>query len=371
MIKFLDLLKINESQQKEIENAISNVLRSGWYINGEYCKKFENQFAQFCGVKHCIGVANGLDALVLIMKAYRELGILEEGDEVIVPSNTFIASLLAISQVGLIPILVEPIMATYNIDSSCIEEKITSRTKVIMPVHLYGSCADMDPILRIAEKHNLKVIEDAAQSHGARYKSSERAGSIGDAAGFSFYPGKNLGALGDGGAVTTNDDKLAEVVRTLSNYGSTQKYNHKLKGVNSRLDEMQAAILIEKLHTLDEYNERRDKIAQRYLTAIDNKSIILPKVPDYTSHVWHLFVVRTSNRDRLKTYLENEGIQTVIHYPIAPHRQGAYQELSELSFPISEKIHEEVLSIPISPVLSDMEVDVIISKLNSYKGIDE
>lgn len=368
MIKFLDLLKINESQQAEIKNAIDNVFHSGWYINGVKCREFEEQFSQFCGAKHCIGVANGLDALVLILKAYRELGILKEGDEIIVPSNTFIASLLAISQVGLKPVLVEPDLETYNIDPKRIEDKITNRTKVIMPVHLYGSCSDMDPILAIARKYNLKVVEDAAQAHGAKYMTNRRSGSIGDASGFSFYPGKNLGALGDGGAVTTNDDKLAEVIRTLSNYGSKEKYNHVLKGVNSRLDELQAAILIVKLSKLDEYNSRRNEIANRYLKEIKNESIILPKVPDYTTHVWHLFVVRTPTRDNLKKYLESEGIQTVIHYPIAPHKQGAYRELSNMSFPISEKIHEEVLSIPISPVLTDDEVSMVIKTINNYRS---
>ena len=366
MIKFLDILKINDTQKEDIEAAIERVLRSGWFINGEHCKLFEKKFAQFCGAKHCIGVANGLDALVLVLKAYREQGLLQEGDEVIVPSNTFIATLLAISQLGLRPVMVEPKLETFNIDPDLIEDKITNRTKVIMPVHLYGSIADMDPIMELATKYNLKVIEDSAQSHGAVYKSKSIAGSIGDAAGFSFYPGKNLGALGDGGAVTTNNDELAEIVRMLANYGSIKKYHHNLKGVNSRLDEMQAAILIEKLNTLDDYNARRSEIARRYMAEIKNPLIELPIVPGYSSHVWHLFVIRTPDRNRLKAYLEGHGIQTVIHYPIAPHKQGAYQELSNQSFPISEKIHKEVLSIPISPVLTDREVGVIISKLNTY-----
>jgi len=358
MIKFLDLKKVNDAHGEEISAAIQRVLDSGWYLLGEEVSSFEREFADYCGTKHCLGVANGLDALILILMAYRELGVMEEGDGVIVPANTYIASILAISRAGLKPILVEPDERTYNIDPNLVEAAITEKTKAIMAVHLYGQCADMDRICAIAKKHGLKVIEDAAQAHGATYR-GVKTGALGDAAGFSFYPGKNLGALGDGGAVTTHDGQLAEVITALRNYGSHEKYHNKYKGMNSRLDEIQAAVLRVKLKTLDEDTEKRRKVAEAYLSGLDyalgcksqSSGLILPYVADYGTPAWHLFVVRTSKRDELAEHLKEEGIQTVIHYPVPPHRQPAYPELGGQSFPLTEAIHREVLSLPISPCL--------------------
>jgi dTDP-4-amino-4,6-dideoxygalactose transaminase len=371
MIKFLDLQKINLTHQEEIEQALISSFRSGWYILGESVQKFESNFAKYCGVKHCIGVGNGLDALILILRAYKELGALKDGDEVIVPANTYIATILAISQNNLTPVLVEPDIITYNIDSTKIEEKITSKTRAIIPVHLYGQTADMDAINEIAKKYSLKVIEDSAQSHGAIYK-GRKTGSLGDASGFSFYPGKNLGALGDAGAVTSNDDELAEVVRTIANYGSKKKYVNDYKGVNSRLDEIQSAVLSVKLKYLDEDNHKRREIAQYYCENIKNEKIILPKpksessITDSKNHVWHQFVIRTKRREELQKYLLESGIQTLIHYPIPPHKQLAYQEWNKVSLPITEKIHNEVLSLPISPIMTDQEIETITKTLNTY-----
>ena len=362
MIKFLDLHKINERHRGEIDGAIKGVLDNGWYILGETNKYFERNFAEFCGVKHCIGVASGLDALNLIINAYG----FGKGDEIIVPANTFIASMLAISQNGCVPVLVEPDINTYNINPDLIEEKITAKTKAIMVVHLYGQAVQMEKILAVAKKHNLKVIEDAAQSHGAYYM-GKRVGALGDVAGFSFFPGKNLGCLGDGGAITTDDDELAEKIMTLRNYGSKIKYHHILKGMNSRLDEVQAAVLDVKLKHLDEDNEIRRKIARHYLENIKNPYISLPSTFDESGHVWHLFVVRTENRDEFKTYLEENGIQTVVHYPIPPHKQPAYKEWNNLSFPITERIHEQVLSLPISPVMTEQEIKRVVEVVNTYK----
>jgi len=358
MIKFLDLKKLNGAHRGEITTAIQRVLDSGWYLLGEEGSSFEREFADYCGAQHCLGVANGLDALILILIAYRELGAMEEGDEVIVPANTYIASILAISRAGLKPILVEPDERTYNLDPNLIESAITEKTKAIMVVHLYGQCANMDPICAIAKKHGLKVIEDAAQAHGATYR-GVKTGALGDAAGFSFYPGKNLGALGDGGAVTTNDDYLAEVITALRNYGSHQKYHNKYKGMNSRLDEIQAAILRVKLKYLDDDTEKRRKVAQVYLSGLSSQSsgLILPYVADYGTHAWHLFVVRTQQRDALAKHLKQQGIQTVIHYPIPPHHQAAYPEFAGYSLPVTEAIHQEVLSLPISPVMRREEVE--------------
>lgn len=378
MIKFLDLQKINLLHQQEIEEAILSTFRSGWYILGEAVEKFEKNFAEYCGVKHCIGVSNGLDALSLILKAYIELDKLHEGDEVIVPANTYIATILSISQNNLIPVLVEPDINTYNIYPALIEEKITSKTKAIMPVYLYGQCADMNAINKIASKYNLLVIEDAAQAQGAQYN-DKRTGSLGNAAGFSFYPGKNLGALGDAGAVTTNDDKLAETIKALRNYGSHKKYYNLYKGYNNRLDEMQAAILDVKLKYLDEENQRRREIAKYYSANIKNEKIVLPilnskpvreggfSILNSKNHIWHLFVIRTKQRDKLQKHLIDNGIQTVIHYPVPPHKQEAYKEWNNLSFPITEKIHKEVLSLPISPVMTDEEVVFVVKILNEYK----
>ncbi|WP_025145043.1 DegT/DnrJ/EryC1/StrS family aminotransferase [Pedobacter jeongneungensis] len=366
MIKFLDLYKINQRHKKDLVQAFEDVLDSGWYIMGNSLKKFESEFANYCGVKHAIGVANGLDALILVIRAYKELGLFKDGDEIIVPANTYIASILAISANQLVPVLVEPNIDTYNIAPELIEAKITDKTVAIMPVHLYGQLCDMQTICAIAKNNNLKVIEDCAQAHGAVDLSGKKAGNFGDAAGFSFYPGKNLGALGDAGAITTNDNVLAETIKALLNYGSYVKYENKYKGVNSRLDELQAALLSVKLMTLDDETAVKRKIANRYLSEINNPKITLPTIQLQTAHVWHLFVIRTPERYELQKYLFDKGIQTVIHYPIPPHKQEAYKEWSELSFSISENIHAEVLSLPLSPVLEDNEVDTIISILNRW-----
>lgn len=366
MIKFLDLYKINQNHKEKLLKAFERVLDSGWYIMGTELKQFENDFASYCGVKYAIGVSNGLDALILIIRAYKELGVFKSGDEIIVPANTYIASILAISANDLTPVLVEPDIDTYNLDAKLIEKHITSRTVAILPVHLYGKLCEMDSILEIAAKHNLKVIEDCAQSHGATLLNGNRAGNIGDAAGFSFYPGKNLGALGDAGAITTNNDELASTIKALLNYGSHIKYHNKFKGINSRLDELQAALLNVKLPLLDEETALRREIANRYLSEIKNIKIILPTVFHQQEHVWHLFVVRTKDRDDLQHYLSENNVQTVIHYPIPPHKQEAYLELNALSYPISELIHSTVLSLPISPVMSKEEVDRIVEILNEY-----
>ncbi len=361
MIKFLDLKKINEQYEAEINQAFESFFKSGWYILGNSVKAFEKEFAKYCGTKYCIGVASGLDALILILKAYD----FEPGDEIIVPANTYIATILSISQNNLKPVLVEPDINTYNIDPAKIEEKITDKTKAIMVVHLYGQTAQMQAINEIAKKHNLKVIEDSAQSHGAIYQ-GKRAGNLSDASGFSFYPGKNLGTLGDGGAVTTNDDELAEKIRVLRNYGSEVKYKNKYKGINSRLDELQAAILSVKLKNLDEDTQKRRGIAEYYLNNIKNPKVILPMVTEAESHVWHLFVVRTDEREKLQEYLKEDDIQTMIHYPIAPHKQNAYKEWNYRSLPITEQIHDEVLSLPISPVMTLDEAKVVVDTINNY-----
>lgn len=366
MIKFLDLKKINELHKTDLELAFKRVLDSGWYILGDEVSAFESKFAQYCGTKHAIGVANGLDALVLIIRAYKELGIFKDGDEILVPSNTYIASILAISANNLVPILVEPDLSTYNIDPQKIESMITERTVAILPVHLYGLLCDMDSINEIAGKHKLKVIEDCAQAHGAKSPSGRIAGNLGDAAGFSFYPGKNLGALGDAGAITTSDDELATAIKALLNYGSHIKYQNRFKGVNSRLDEVQAAILDVKLSHLNAETELRREAAKYYLSKINNPKITLPQVTDHSSHVWHLFVVRCAKRDDLQEYLTNNGIQTVIHYPIPPHRQEAYKELNHLKLKISEQIHSEVLSIPMSPVMLLEDLRYIVDKINKW-----
>jgi dTDP-4-amino-4,6-dideoxygalactose transaminase len=371
MIKFLDLQKINLAHQKEIEEAILKTFNSGWYILGEAVDSFEKKFASFCGVNHCIGVSNGLDALILILRAYIESGKMEEGDEIIVPANTYIATILSISHNNLKPVLVEPDILTYNIDPNKIEERITHKTKAIMPVHLYGQCAEMDAINAIAKKYNLLVIEDSAQAQGARYD-GKSTGNLGDASGFSFYPGKNFGAIGDAGAVTTNDYNLAEVIRALRNYGSHKKYYNLYKGFNNRLDEIQAAVLSVKLKYLDEENQRRREVAQFYCDNIKNDKIILPildtryPILDTKEHVWHLFVIRTKERDKLQQYLYEKGIQTVIHYPVPPHKQLAYKEWNDLNLPITEKIHDEVLSIPISNVIELKDIEYIVNTLNEY-----
>ena len=365
MIPFLDLKGLNAQYRAELIEACTRVIDSGWYIQGNECKEFDKEFAKYCGAKYAIGVANGLDALILILRAYKELGFMKDGDEVIVPSNTYIASILAISQNNLVPVLVEPDINTYLLNPSKIEEKITSKTKAILPVHLYGQTCEMDKINEIAKKYNLKVIEDSAQSHGA-YFQDKRSGNLGDASGFSFYPGKNLGALGDGGAVTTNDEELANTIKALGNYGSHKKYENLYKGVNSRLDEMQAAMLRVKLRYLDNELEKRRDIANYYLENIKNENIILPVVRAESNHVWHLFVIRTSKRDELQKYLLDNGVQTLIHYPIPPHKQIAYKEWNNESYEISEKIHNEALSLAISGVQSFEDTIKITNLIDNF-----
>lgn len=360
-IPFLDLKLINRPYEKEINTALKNAVASGWFVLGEEVKKFEKSFAEFCGVKHCVGVANGLDALVLLLKASH----FPPDSEVIVPSNTYIASILAITLAGHKPILVEPDLDTYLIDPAKIEEKITRNTKAILVVHLYGKCCDMESVLKIAQRYDLKVFEDAAQSHGAIYQ-GKRAGNLADGAGFSFYPTKNLGAMGDAGAITTNDDTLAEMLKAQRNYGSGKKYVFDYQGLNSRLDELQAAILNVKFVNLESENFIRQKIANRYLSEINNTKIILPPADTANQDVWHLFVVRVENRDKFRKYLTENGIGSDIHYPIPPHKQLAYREWNNRTFPIAEEIHEEVVSIPLNIVLSEKEINYIIEKINKY-----
>jgi len=370
MIPFLSLKDVNAQYRDELITAFTRVLDSGWYILGEEVKQFEAEFAQYCGTKHCLGVGNGLDALTLVLRAWKELDVLKEGDEVVVPANTYIASILAITENNLRPVLVEPSIASYNLDPDCIEQAITPRTKAILVVHLYGQLADMPRINAIAQKHGLKVLEDCAQAHGAQINGI-KAGNWGDAAGFSFFPGKNLGALGDAGAVTTSDDKLAETIVALRNYGSKQKYVNIFQGVNSRLDELQAALLRVKLQDLDNQTVQRRCIAIDYLAAIDNDSCItLPAVTNALSHVWHLFVVRVRNRQQLVSHLERAGIGALIHYPIPPHRQRAYADwnVAAEALPITETLHETVLSLPISPCMSKDDVTHVIEAVNAYSG---
>lgn len=367
MIKFLDLQKINLHHQSEIEEQLLEVFRSGWYLLGEKVKTFEHSLSQYIGAKQAIGVANGLDALRLILRGYIEMGVMNIGDEIIVPSNTYIASILAISDNGLVPVLVEPEINTYNIDISKIEEKITPKTKGILIVHLQGRVVFSNELKQIAEKNHLKIIEDNAQAIGAEWNGI-KSGNLGDAAGFSFYPGKNLGALGDAGAVTTNDETLAKTIRALANYGSNQKYINIYKGLNSRLDEIQAAVLNVKLKYIDHENKIRREIAKQFLNDIKNPFIILPKNPENEEqHVWHVFVIRSERRNELQAYLTDNGVQTLIHYPIPSHQQEAYKEWNNLSFPISEKIHHEVLSLPISPVMTTDEIAKIISIVNDFQ----
>ncbi len=364
MIPFLDLKSINAKHRAELIDAFTRVLDSGWYVQGESLREFEREFASYCGSNYCIGVANGLDALTLTLRAWKELGKLHDGDEVIVPANTYIASILAITENRLTPVLIEPDPLTFNISCKNIKVAITNRTKVILPVHLYGRLAPMEEIMSIAKDHGLLVLEDAAQSHGACFD-GKRAGSWGDAAGFSFYPGKNLGALGDAGAVVTSDPILEETVRTLSNYGSSEKYVNKFKGVNSRLDELQAAILSVKLKRLDEDTTRRRTIAKKYCKYIKNPNIDILRSAG-SEHVYHLFVVRTKYRDELSDFLSASGIATLIHYPIPAHRQDAYSEFSDIDLPITLQIHNEILSLPISPVMTDKQVGAVILACNSF-----
>ena len=365
MIPFLNLKKVNEPFEIALQEKMKQFLASGWYILGNEVKTFETNFANYCGVKHCIGVGNGLDALVLIFKAYIKLGKLQKGDEVIIPANTYIASVLAVMQADLVPVLIEPRLETYTIDLEKIEAKITPKTKAILPVHLYGQLCEMKVINSIAKKHDLLVVEDAAQAHGAMWNGI-KAGNFGNAAGFSFYPGKNLGALGDAGAITTNDDALAEVLFSMRNYGSKVKYENEIVGINSRLDELQAAFLNIKLGYLDAENESRRTISKRYLSEIKNDKIVLPQWDENNNHVFHLFIVRTDNRLALQDYLKECGVETMIHYPIPPHKQKALATWNHLSLPITDQIHNEVLSIPMNSSLTYNEIDQIIQTLNQY-----
>lgn len=366
MIPFLDLKQINAQYRQELIDACTRVIDSGWYIMSKELTDFEQNFARLCEVKHCVGVANGLDALILILRAYKELGKLKKGDEVIVPANTYIASILAISENDLTPVLVEPDPHTFNICPQNIKNAISDKTKGILAVHLYGQIAPMRDIMQIADEHHLLVVEDSAQAHLASID-GKKAGTWGDASGFSFYPGKNLGALGNAGAITTNDNELATLLKALRNYGSHKKYENLVQGVNSRLDAMQSAMLNVKLNHLAQETAHRQKIANYYLDNIKNPDIQLPQKPmKDEQHVWHLFVIRTKQREKLQEYLANQGIQTLIHYPIAPHKQQAYGEFNHLSFPITEQIHQEVLSLPISPVMTMENAKKVVNACNQF-----
>jgi dTDP-4-amino-4,6-dideoxygalactose transaminase len=365
MIPFLDLKAINKQYRQDLIDAVTRVIDSGWYVLGEEVKAFEREFAVYCGVSHCIGVANGLDALGLTLRAWLEMGRLQMGDEVIVPANTYIASILAISANGLKPVLVEPDEASFNISISNARTAITNKTRVILPVHLYGQMADMPEIMALADEYGLLVLEDAAQAHGAAVQGN-KAGSWGNAAGFSFYPGKNLGALGDAGAITTNDAELAHTLRALCNYGSHEKYKNLFKGVNSRLDEIQAAILRVKLSKLDGEIQHRRTIADLYLKNIKNSKVRLPSLIKKEQHVWHLFVIRSQERTALQEYLKAQGIQTLIHYPIAPHQQLAYQEWNGQKYPLTESINQEVLSLPMGPTMNLELAKVVSSAVSMF-----
>lgn len=366
MIPFLDLKAVNQRFENDFQNNFNQFLNIGYYILGNQVKIFEANFARFCGADHCIGVGNGLDALRLILEGYKILGKLKRNDEVLVASNTYIATILAIMQAGLKPVLVEAELDTYNFDLHSLKKSISENTKAIMPVHLYGQLSPMEEICKIAMEHGLLVIEDAAQAHGAADADGKRAGNLGHAAGFSFYPTKNLGALGDGGAITTNDRELAEVVAQIRNYGSSSKYVNKYLGFNSRLDELQAAFLNCKLPTLDMDNNRRREIAKRYISEIKNEKIDLPKYDGNQNHVFHLFVVRVENRLDFLDFLDINGIGHLIHYPIPPHHQKALSDYKDLNFPITEKIHDQIVSIPISPVMNEVDVEKVIEVLNEY-----
>lgn len=365
-IDFLNLKKINARCEDALRDACTAVINSGYYIGGEQLDAFESEFAHYCGSKFCIGVGNGLEALSLVLRAWKTAGKLANGDEVIVPANTFIATVLAITGNNLTPVLVEPDPQTFNLTRSGIEAHITGRTRAVIPVHLYGQLAPMDDIMALAKAHNLLVLEDAAQAHGAQLHATH-AGSWGHAAAFSFYPGKNLGALGDAGAIVTHDPDLARMLKALRNYGSQEKYQHIYAGVNSRLDEMQAAMLRVKLRYLDEDTQARQRAAERYLAGIKNPQIVLPTLTHPQAHVWHLFVIQCENREALQAWLAERGIQTLIHYPVPPHKQLAYAELNSLTLPVTEKLHRQVLSLPLSPVLTDVELDYVIDAINAFR----
>lgn len=366
MIKFLDLQKVTEKYADEIHAAVNRVVDSGWYLQGAENERFEAEYSSYIGTRHTVGCANGLDALYLILRAYVELGVMRAGDEIIVPANTYIASILAVSQNGLKPVLVEPDIATYQIDDSLIEKAVTPRTKGVMIVHLYGRCAYTERIGDICRRHGLKLIEDNAQAHGCLF-GGRKTGSLGDAAGHSFYPGKNLGAFGDAGAVTTDDDELAAAVRALANYGSQKKYVFRYCGRNSRMDEIQAAVLRVKLSHLDEDVAIRKRVAQYYIDNIRNPQITLPDVRDSDAHVFHIFPVRSGCRDDLQRYLTEKGVQTIIHYPIPPHKQECYKEWNDLSLPITERIHREELSLPMSPVMTDDDIRGVVEAINDFR----
>ena len=368
MIKYLPLKQINDRYDAELREAVGRVMDSGWYLKGEHTQRFEKNYATYIGTKYCVGVANGLDALTLILRAYIEKGVMQPGDEVIVPANTFIASILSISECGLTPVLVEPSINTFQIDDSQIEEVITERTKALMIVHLYGRCAYTEKIGMICKKHHLKLIEDNAQAHGCFAPMDNgqwrRTGSLGDAAAHSFYPGKNLGALGDAGAVTTNDKELAQIIEELGNYGSSKKYVFDYQGRNSRLDEIQAAMLDVKLRHLDEDNQRRQAIADYYINNVKHPEILLPTP---SQSVYHIFPILCERRDELQQYLKENGVETMIHYPIPPHKQACYKEWNDLSFPITERIHRQELSLPCHPAMKQEEADQIVSLLNRFR----
>lgn len=366
MIPFLDLKKINAEYQQELKDACSRVIDSGWYIMGKELEAFEAEFAEYCGTKFAIGVANGLDALTLTLRAWKELGKLKAGDEVIVPANTYIASILAITENDLVPVLVEPNIDTYNLCPKIVRSAITDKTKAILPVHLYGLISPMPELMAIADEYDLLVLEDCAQSHGAQI-SGRKCGNWGHAAGFSFYPGKNLGALGDAGAITTNDLELADTLKALRNYGSHKKYENLYQGVNSRLDEIQAAMLRTKLLYLDKETHNRQKVASYYLNNIQNEFITLPYVKDEESHVWHLFVIKTAYREEFVSYMKQNGVQTLIHYPVPPHKQKAYANCVHLNLPVTELIHEQVVSLPIGPTLAEATVKKIVKVVNGFR----
>lgn len=366
MVKFLDLQAVTAKYAEEIHAAVERVVDSGWYLQGEENRRFEKNYADYIGTDYAVGCANGLDALIWIFRAYIEMGVMSPGDEIIVPANTYIASILAITENGLVPVLVEPDLETYQIDDTLVEQYVTARTRGILVVHLYGQCAYTDTISDICRKYGLKLIEDNAQAHGCRF-GTKRTGALGDAAGHSFYPGKNLGALGDAGAVTTNDVRLADTVRALANYGSAKKYIFQYVGRNSRLDEIQAAVLNIKLKYLEEDIELRKSVARYYIENIRNPRITLPKVKDWNAHVFHIFPIRCAERNRLQEYLTAQGVQTIIHYPVPPHKQACYKEWNVLSLPVTEKIHAEELSLPMSPVMTNADIEAVVDAVNTWK----
>lgn len=368
MVKFLDLQGINAQYREALVKACTEVIDSGWYIMGEQLKQFEAEFAAYCGVEHCIGVANGLDALTLTLRAWKLMGRLKDGDEVLVPANTYIATILAVTENKLVPVFVEPHEQSFNLDRAGLQAAVTGKTRAILPVHLYGRLVDMPSVMDFAKDHGLLVLEDSAQSHGAMLE-GRKSGAWGDASGFSFYPGKNLGALGDAGAVTTSDLELADTLRSLRNYGSQVKYKNMYQGVNSRLDEIQAAMLRVKLQFLNAETRSRQVIAESYLQGIQHSAIELPDAGKPGQHAWHLFVVRCQQRSALQQHLSDKGVQTLVHYPIAPHKQQAYSQFNDLSLPLTERMHEEVLSLPMDPTMSEVSVQQVIDACNSFKGI--